>query len=143
MSVDQNVVRLGHQPHPGERRAGRRALLGSRVRHACSASNISAGMTGPFSMVDAVSIHLLPPIAAAAAAHHCCRPPLRTCCPADREQKDEEESGIFHRAERVSSFRGRALRMVRGARGGGEVLLQRRLWWRPLCFIPVTYHCEN
>jgi len=30
----------------------------------------------------------------------------------DREQKDEEESGIFHRAERVSSFRGRALRMV-------------------------------
>lgn len=29
----------------------------------------------------------------------------------DREQKDEQESGIFHRAERVSSFRGRALRM--------------------------------
>ncbi|PRW56077.1 tRNA-splicing ligase-like protein [Chlorella sorokiniana] len=45
VSVDQNVVRFGHQPHP------------------------------------------------------------------DREQKDEEEQGIFHRAERVSSFRGRALRM--------------------------------
>ncbi|PSC67475.1 hypothetical protein C2E20_8857 isoform B [Micractinium conductrix] len=29
----------------------------------------------------------------------------------DREQKDEDEPGIFHRAERVSSFRGRALRL--------------------------------
>lgn len=29
----------------------------------------------------------------------------------DREQMDEQEPGIFHRAERVSSFRGRALRM--------------------------------
>lgn len=33
----------------------------------------------------------------------------------DREKADEQEPGIFHRSERVSTFRGRALRMPENA----------------------------
>ena len=36
-------------------------------------------------------------------------------------QEDEEEAGIFHRAERVSSFRNRNLRMPDNADMGGPI----------------------
>lgn len=40
---------------------------------------------------------------------------------AEREKEDEEEKGIFHRAERVSSFRNRNLRMPENADMEGEI----------------------
>ena len=40
---------------------------------------------------------------------------------AEREKEDEEEAGVFHRAERVSSFRNRNLRMPENADLEGEI----------------------
>lgn len=40
---------------------------------------------------------------------------------ASREEEDEEESGVFHRAERVSSFRNRNLRMPENADLEGDI----------------------
>lgn len=40
---------------------------------------------------------------------------------AEREKEDEEEEGVFHRAERVSSFRNRNLRMPDNAVMDGPI----------------------
>ena len=39
----------------------------------------------------------------------------------EREKEDEEETGVFHRAERVSSFRNRNLRMPDDASMEGDI----------------------